>query len=81
MKLYSFLLGTFKILCVCTTIFMVGYWLYKFEKNEDLTSIEYQSLDKIKDMTYPEITICFQGLQFKNEPMNTTNKNNFCAVD
>ena len=77
MKLYSFLLGTFKISCICTTVFMVGYWLYKFERNEDLTSIEYQSLDKIKDMIYPEITICFQYPPFKNDPINTTNENNF----
>ena len=77
MNLYNFLLYTFKFLCFCTTASMVGYWIYKYEKNDDTTSIEYQSLNGKTKMVYPEITICFLHLSFTNELINITLQKDF----
>jgi len=37
---------------------MVGYWIYKFYKNDDLTVIEYNSQGKVENVIFPELTIC-----------------------
>ena len=41
-----------------TTGFMIGYWLYKYAKNEDATLIEYKPLHLEKAPVYPELTFC-----------------------
>ena len=56
---------------------MVGFWIYKYEKNEDLTLIEYKSLDNDPDIIYPEVTICFIDPYFRNELINFTKETNF----
>ena len=61
MKEINFFFTTFKFFCICATVFMVGYWLFKFQKNNDVTLIEYKSLDDpaiINDMINIELTIC-----------------------
>ena len=37
---------------------MVGYWLFKYSQNNDVTLIEFKSLDEIPNLIYPEVTIC-----------------------
>ena len=37
---------------------MVGYWIYKFHKNEDITVIEYSSPEGDVNVIYPALTIC-----------------------
>ena len=54
---------------------MVGYWLFKFERNSDITLIEYTSLDDLfmaNDQAYPELTICVFN-PFIVERFNITN--------
>ena len=61
----------FRILCFATAGFMVGYWIYKFHKNEDVTLIEYKTFSETEDTVYPEFTICimnpFMRSKFDNE--------------
>ena len=72
------LLGfSFKLLCFCTTAFMVGFWIYKYQENEDVTVIEYKSLDKEINFTYPEVTLCFATPKFRNEDINFTREPEF----
>ena len=49
---------TFKAICVFTTTCLVGYWILKFMKNEDVSMIEYKSLDDMEDTVLPEFSIC-----------------------
>ena len=56
---------------------MVGYWMYKYQKNEDITLVEYKSLDKIKEAIYPEPTICFVEPFLTNESLYVTKDRNF----
>ena len=59
----------FRFLCVVTAVFMVGFWLNKYQKNEDNTVTEYKTFEeqfktfnktlKEEEVTlYPELTIC-----------------------
>ena len=49
----------FRVVCFVTAAFMIGYWIYKFEKDEDVTLIAYKSLEKTEDALYPAFSICF----------------------
>ena len=48
----------FKTFCGLVTIFMVGYWLEKFLRNEDLSMIQYKRIETSRNIIYPEVTIC-----------------------
>ena len=37
---------------------MVGFWIFKFIRNEDVSSIEYISYDSNMDVAYPGLSIC-----------------------
>ena len=50
---------SFKISCVLVTAFMVGYWIYKYEKDDDFTLIEIKHLNEIENFIQPEVTTCF----------------------
>ena len=63
----------FKCMCIVTTGFMVGYWIYKFIRNEDITVIEYNSAERIANVIYPELTICLQN-PFLTQKMKEINK-------
>ena len=64
----------YKFICVVATGIMVGYWFYKFHKNEDLTTIEFKSEGRIGKIIYPEVTICIEN-PFLNEKLAEVNKN------
>lgn len=74
------------ILSACSFIFhlyflrkrgLVGYWTYKYDKNDDQTSIEHQTLNKTTDFVYPELTICFIEPYFKNDSMTNREQTDF----
>ena len=48
----------FNIICVILTTSMIGFWTYKYQKNEDVSLIEYESIDSMEEVMYPELTIC-----------------------
>ena len=48
----------FKIICGIVTLFMVAYWILKFQKNEDVSQVEYTTVTAMPEAIYPEITIC-----------------------
>ena len=48
----------FKIICGIVTLFMVGYWVHKFQKNEDVSQVEYTSVKAMTEVMHPETTIC-----------------------
>ena len=51
------IIDVFKFLCIVTAGFMVGFWIYEYQKNEDNTLIEVKSLKDADDTLYPELTI------------------------
>ena len=53
------LITLFKSACTLATAFMVGFWILKFQKNDDLSVIEYTELQEVKNVVYPEFSICF----------------------
>ena len=64
----SLLLRLYKIVCIVTAFLMVGYWFYKFQKNEDKTIIEIKSEKRIGKIPYPEVTFCIRN-PFLNEKL------------
>ena len=56
-NLKSFMI-MFKCLCGVVTLFMIGYWMKKFQKDEDVSQVQYISINSMEDLIYPEITIC-----------------------
>ena len=61
---------SFKFLCIFATTIMVGFWLYKFREDHDLTLIEYKALQGLDESIYPETTLCFFNAFFPNEDFN-----------
>ena len=60
----------FRVLCILATAFMIGYWLYKFQKNEDITLVEYKPVDELHEaVIWPELSFCFRG-PFLNERLS-----------
>ena len=62
----------FRFVCTLVTIVMIGYWIYKFQKNEDVSTIEYKYVDESKDLRIPEVTICL-GMPFIKEKLRELN--------
>ena len=58
LQIFNHTIVIFKIVCVILTTSMIGFWTYKYHKNEDVSVIEYESIDSMDEVTYPEITIC-----------------------
>ena len=69
----SSVLMLYKFICVVAAGFMVGYWFYKFHKNENLTTIEFKSGHRIGKIIYPELTICCKN-PFLNENLTEVSK-------
>ena len=66
MNKWKLLCFAFRLVCSLVTAIMVGYWIYKFQKNEDITTIEYKYIDEANDLRIPEMTICL-GMPFLKE--------------
>ena len=49
-KYFAFSTNIFKVMCVATAIFMVGFWALKFYRNEDVSAIEYISYDSHRNI-------------------------------
>ena len=49
---------SFRLICIILTTSMIGFWIFKYNKNEDVSVIEYVSIDSMDEVMYPEITIC-----------------------
>ena len=48
--------------CIFGAVFMVGYWFYKFGiEDRDIGVVDYISFDEDKDITVPNLAICFQN--------------------
>ena len=62
----------YKFLCIFATVFMVGYWLFRYGKNYDATLIEFKLLNDTDDLIYPEMTLCFYHPFLRNERFNIT---------
>ena len=77
MNSLKFCFNIFKSLCVFATTFMVGYWIFKYKKNDDVTLIEYNSLDDIPEFIYPEMSICFLNPFLRNSSLNVTKEENY----
>ena len=58
MNSFKSLIDVFKLLCLVTACFMIGFWIFKYQKNEDVTLIDYKSFKDAKETFYPELTIC-----------------------
>ena len=58
MKAIQILHVIFKLVCISAAICMIGFWIYEFEKNEDITLVEYKSTREMINVTYPELSIC-----------------------
>ena len=51
---------TFKLSCILAVSLMIGYWIYKFNRNDDITLIEYKSVNELDDVILPELSLCIR---------------------
>ena len=58
MKSIELSIFIFKICCGIATVVMIGYWIFKFNKNDDVSAIEYISYETYSDIVYPDLSIC-----------------------
>ena len=56
----KYLEAIFKLWCILTVSFMIGYWIYKFNKNEDITLIEYRLVTELDGILLPEMCLCIR---------------------
>ena len=48
----------FKGSCIIATIFIVFHWIFVFMENKDVSHIEVQSVETMKNIALPELNIC-----------------------
>ena len=53
----SLIIDLFKFLCLLTAGFMIGFWIWEYLKNDDITLIEIKTLKEADDTHYPEMTL------------------------
>ena len=51
----------FKVMCGLVVVFMIGFWLYKYQKNEDLCLVDYKFVKDFKEKVLPVFNVCFVG--------------------
>ena len=61
MKGIEFFLCCFKWTCVLTACVMIGYWVIKYAKNDDITLIEYKEYKDTDSVHLPAMSLCFVG--------------------
>ena len=54
----QYFVNFFKLLCLITASIMVGYWIYKYSSNEDISIIEYKSFKDSDSLSLPAMSIC-----------------------
>ena len=59
MKRIEFFLCCFKWTCVLTAFLMIGYWIHKYVKNDDITLIEYKEYKDTDSVHLPAMSLCF----------------------
>ena len=63
----------FQIICCLATLFAIGFWAHKFQKNEDVSQIQYIAVKTLEEVIHPETTICILkpfAVQAFNENVN-----------
>ena len=48
----------FKCSCIIATIIIVFHWIFVYIENEDVSHIEVQSVETMKNIAHPELNIC-----------------------
>ena len=70
--------NVFKVLCIIAACCMIGFWIHKYSKDEDVSLIEYKSIQDAEDVLLPVSTICFWNpflnSVFENQSMAITNE-------
>ena len=72
----SLVIKIFKFSCILSTIIMVGFWIYKFQLNEDSTTIEYKLVNEINDIVHPELSFGILGPFLNDELQKILNVSN-----
>ena len=70
------LLSIFKFCCILVTIIMIVFWIYKYQLNKDVTSIEYILVSEIDDIVHPEFSIFILHPILNNELQRLLNVSN-----
>ena len=64
---------TFKAICSIAAGFMVGFWIFKYHENEDVSAIEYVSYETQTDVAYPVLSVCtFMPFIYQNLLWNSS---------
>ena len=77
MALNEFFLLIFKFLCITAAGFMIGYWILIFYTNKDLTLIDYKAIEDVKDLIYPQPSICFVTPFINNQLLNVSDNERY----
>ena len=66
---------SFSIACTIAILFMVGYWIYKYEiEDRDIGVVDYASLDNAGDIEFPAASLCFKN-PFLDGKLKSINNN------
>ena len=53
----------FTTICIICTIFMSGFWIYKYtEEDRDIGVVDYKSFDEKSNIPFPVVTFCFENI-------------------
>ena len=58
---WSCINSVFIAICFIGTIMMVGYWVVRYHRNEDVSIVEYQTIDTMEDPTQVELVLCMNN--------------------
>ena len=52
---------SYKVLCIMVTAGMVFYWIIEYNRNADITLVEYKFFETMGNAIHPELSICFEN--------------------
>ena len=57
----------FTAVCFIGTVIMVGYWIVRYHKNEDVSLVEYRSMGTMENPIQVEFSLCIQNPFLEDE--------------
>ena len=57
----TYFIVTFRILCWIITCALLGYWIYLYSLDEDISLVEYTKYYDKPDDTFPLLSLCIKN--------------------
>ena len=61
---------TFHVVCIATTLILLGYCFFKFMQNDSTSMVDFRPYHETEKDIYPSLSLCFKHYDFQNTSEN-----------